>query len=184
MADSTLTLHARGPAVAVTEQEHDGMAVTETRQADLDVTVAVGADWLQNNGHVTKQGAAVRERDIAELVVDTLDHADVTYHAGHERHDEWAVDLGGSVDDWLTVAVEAADDVVSVGSDDKIATVACRILDDLADRGSDRPYLAILDLLARYDVSGFDREAVLADLAESAALGSDVPANREVEADV
>jgi hypothetical protein len=183
MTESALTLRAQGPAVIVRDRDHDDLAVTETQEVDLAAVFDIDHIALADHGSVTKQGAIIRERDIAEHVAETLSDDDRTYRAGHERHDDWTLQLHGRVDDWLTVAVEAASAVISVGSDDRVATTACDILADLAEYGSGRPLLAMLDLLARYDIDGHSREDVLADLADAPAPGSALPAEQETADD-
>jgi len=178
MSDATLTLSARGPAVAEELLELDSGAVTDRREVELDAELEIDAEWLRRKGSIYKQGALIRRSDVAELVVDQLSTEERTYRAGADRHDDWQLRLDGRLDDWLNVALVAADDKRTVGSNDTIAETACHILDDLEEHGGDRPLLAMADLLGQYDVDAYDRAEVLARVG-----GDEVPTGEEATAD-
>ncbi len=178
MTDDTLTLHARGPAIVERTHDCDDMTVIESREVELHATFDIDHVQLGDLGGLTKTGVLFQESDIAGRVVDTLSTDECNYVAGHEHHDDWELRLTGRVGTYLDVAVPAAQSVISVGTDDKVANTACWILEDVAKiAADDRPLIAMLDLVGQYDPADHDRETILAELSTDVAL--DAAARRE-----
>lgn len=154
--DTTLRLTARGPATAIRDPATEEIDATERRDVTLEVTLDLDADFLG----VSKKGAVLHRDDVVDHVLDELGD-DTTRYAANYR--DWAFAVSGRVDTWTDYAVARAQDRISVGTDTKVATLACHVLDSLAEQTDtdERPYLAMADLIANYDVSEYRMREVL-----------------------
>jgi len=166
MSDDSLTLQARGPAnIERTTNVEDG-TITERQQVDLTAEFDIDADWLADVGNISKHGAMLHARDVAALACERYTELREGTHTPSNPRTEWVLRLDGRVDDWVDVALVAARDKITFGSNDKIARLACDILESLGEYGGERPLLARLDLLGQYDVNGHDRDDTLNQLGD------------------
>lgn len=175
--EATLTISARGPAVVETQTEHDGVAVTETRETELEASFTVDAAALAEVADVYRAGVVLTASDAAQHVLDSLEPgAGETYRVPDT--DAWTVTVSGRVDDHLEVALAAADAKQSMRS--HVLSTAAEILDTLATDYSDtdRPLLALYDLLTTTEADAY----APADIVERLGGESTVDAEADAEA--
>jgi len=166
--DSSLTITVEYSVMATREFDSDGVELTETRETDVSAEYDLTGEQLYSTFDVYRSGAHISADDLAAEVIPAIDDGEWQYHP--QRADEQRRVITGRVDDWLAVAVTAADRRISVGSDDKVATEAAHIIMALAeDAAGRRPYLAVLDLMEQCDVSDIDRAEILTELGAGAA---------------
>lgn len=185
MTDTSLTLHARGPAEVETTHEREGMTVTGTQAIDFEATIEL--EEISAYGQVFRQGFIIQSSDIAHHVTDTIEgDGDRTIRPLDAS--EWELTTTGRIRDYLDVALRAAQETHS--SDRKVTTLAAHICANFAEEFAtdDRPRLALLDLIEQLDVEEFDRADVLRDLDAGATIEDEPDAEataavQEVEAD-
>ncbi|MDQ2056323.1 hypothetical protein [Halobellus sp. H-GB7] len=185
MTDDALTLRASGPALTTTETERDGVAIETTVTVDLEATLDVDADWLDEHATVCRSGGAqLAHANVARFVTETLSDAEAEYEP--EDESEWDLRLSGSIEAWQAAVVPLAKRHSSrIASEDDVANAVCAILDDLSEHAaSDRPQLALLDVLEDYDPDDYAKQNVLNALsATDSELTTEATPTAEVSAD-
>ncbi|RLM53211.1 hypothetical protein DVK02_14535 [Halobellus sp. Atlit-31R] len=184
MTDDALTLCASGPALTTTDAEREGVAIETTVTVDLDATLNVDADWLDEHATVYRSGGArLPPANVARFVTETLSDAEAAYEP--TAAGEWDLRLSGSIEAWQAAVVPLAKRHSSrVAGEDDVANAACAILDDLTEHAvSDRPQLALLDVLEEYDPSDFSKQNVLSALSASDKSTPDATPSPEAVAD-
>jgi hypothetical protein len=162
VSDDTLTCRATGPAEATLRDDHGDATIATTIEVELEATLEIDAEWLNEHGYVSKRSeASLHADDVARVICETRSGDDGTFRP----LEGWTIELSAAFETWAGVAIDAAKSTLTIGGDDAVANAACLVLDGLAEHAvSDRPRLVMLDVVGSYDPSDYSRAEILGTL--------------------